>query len=214
MVADVKLLLVGATGLVGRHTLNLALSDPRIGSVIAPTRRLLPDHPKLLNPLIDFDNLPADASWWQDIDAVICTLGTTMKAAGSKEMFYRVDHDYPLAFAQIAQRHGTTTYVLNSAIGANTSSRFFYNKVKGELEQSLAGLGFRTLTMVRPGVIGGPRSESRLGESILVAILSALKPVLLRRWRICPASNIASTLLEEAVNPVPGLLVINADRLT
>ena len=105
--SDVKLLLVGVTGLVGRHTLNLALSDPRIGSVIAPTRRLLPDHPKLSNPLIDFDNLPTDASWWQDIDAVICTLGTTMKAAGSKEMFYRVDHDYPLAFAQIAQRHGT-----------------------------------------------------------------------------------------------------------
>lgn len=213
MVSDVKLLLVGATGLVGRHTLNLALSDPRIGSVIAPTRRLLPDHPKLSNPLIDFDNLPVDASWWQDIDAVICTLGTTMKAAGSKEMFYRVDHDYPLAFAQIAQRHGTTTYVLNSAIGANASSRFFYNKVKGELEQDLAVLGFRTLTLVRPGIIGGQRSEFRFGESILVTILGALKSVLPRRWRISPASHIASALIEKAVNPVPGIRVISADRL-
>lgn len=211
--SDVKLLIVGATGLVGRHTLSLALSDPRIASVVAPTRRQLPAHPKRSNPLIDFDNLPADASWWQDIDAVICTLGTTMKAAGSKEMFYRVDHDYPLSFAQIAQRHGTPTYVLNSATGANASSRFFYNRVKGALEQDLAALGFRTLTLVRPGLIGGQRSEFRLGESILLVILGALKSVLPRRWRINPVSHIASALIEEAVNPVPGITVISADRL-
>jgi uncharacterized protein YbjT (DUF2867 family) len=214
MASDVKLLLVGATGLVGLHTLNLALGDPRVASVVAPTRRVLPEHPKLSNPLVDFDNLPLAADWWQDIDAVICTLGTTMKAAGSKEMFYRVDHDYPLAFAQITQKHGTTTYVLNSAVGADASSRFFYNQVKGEIEQDLAGLGFRSLTAVRPGVIGGQRSEFRFRESILVTTLGVLKPVLPLRWRISPASHIASALLESAVNPVAGFHVINADRLT
>ncbi len=213
MTSNVKLLIVGATGLVGRHALNLALGDPRVSSVVAPTRRLLPEHPKLTNPLVDFDNLPADASWWQDIDAVICTLGTTMKVAGSKTLFYRVDHDYPLAFAQIAQQHGTNTYVLNSAIGADASSRFFYNQVKGELEQDLAALGFSSLTAVRPGIIGGQRSEFRFGESLLVTILGALKPVLPRRWRVNPALHIASALIESAINPVPGIHIISADRL-
>ena len=128
-------------------------------------------------------------------------------------MFYRVDHDYPLAFAQIARRHGTATYVLNSAIGADASSRFFYNRVKGELEQDLAALGFRSLTAVRPGVIGGKRSEFRFGESILVTILGSLKPILPRHWRISPASHIAITLIEEAVNSAPGIHVISADRI-
>lgn len=208
-----NLLLVGASGLVGSHVLKLALQDSRISKLVAPSRRALSAHAKLHNPLVDFDNLPMDADWWHGIDAVICTLGTTMKVAGSKAMFYRVDHDYPLAFAQIAQRHGTPTYVLNSAIGADASSRFFYNQVKGTLEQDLAALGFRSFTAVRPGVIGGQRSEFRFGESILVRILGVLNPVLPRRWRINPAAHIAYALLESAVNPVAGIHVISADRL-
>jgi len=208
-----KLLLVGASGLVGSHVLTLALNDPRISEVVAPSRRALSLHSKLLNPILDFDDLPEDASWWQNIDAVICTLGTTMKMAGSKEVFYRVDHDYPLAFAEIAQKHGTTTYVLNSAIGADASSRFFYNHVKGKLEQDLAALQFRSLTAVRPGIIGGQRSEFRFGESVLVAILGALNPVLPQRWRINPATNIANALIEAAINPVSGIQVISADQL-
>lgn len=208
-----KLLLVGASGLVGSHVLKLALHDPRISQVVAPSRRALSVHAKLRNPIVDFENLPEDASWWLGIDAVICTLGTTMKAAGSKDMFYRVDHDYPLVFAKIAQRHGTATYVLNSAIGANVSSRFFYNQVKGKLEQDLVALELRSLTAVRPGVIGGQRSEFRFGESILVTILGGLKPLLPRRLRISPALHIASTLIEEAVNPAPGIHVISAESL-
>lgn len=208
-----KLLLVGASGLVGSHVLKLALHDPRISEVIAPSRRALPAHAKLHNPIVNFEDLPESASWWHGIDVVICTLGTTMKSAGSKKMFFRVDHDYPLAFAQIARRHGTATYVLNSAMGADASSRFFYNKVKGELERDLAALGFRSFTAVRPGLIGGKRSEFRFGESILATILDGLKPILPRRWRISPASHIAITLIEEAVNPAPGIHVISADRL-
>lgn len=209
-----KLLLVGASGLVGSHVLKLALHDPRISEVVAPSRRALSAHAKLQNPIVDFEDLPEDAFWWEDIDAVICTLGTTMKAAGSRKMFYRVDHDYSLAFAHIAQSHGTTTYVLNSAIGADATSRIFYTRVKGKLEQDLAALEFRSFTAVRPSVIGGKRSEFRFGELILVAILGGLKPLLPRRWRINPASRIAGALIEEAINPVPGIHVISADRLT
>ncbi|HEY9573235.1 MAG TPA: NAD-dependent dehydratase [Pusillimonas sp.] len=208
-----KLLLVGATGLVGRHLLDLALGDPRVSTVVAPTRRRLPAHPKLSNPQIDFDNLPTDADWWQ-ADAVVCTLGTTMRAAGSQAAFRRVDYDYPMAVARLARAKGAPTYVLNSAIGADAASRFFYNRVKGELERDLVGVGFDSLTLVRPGVIGGHREEFRLGERVMVLVLTLMGPLMRRRWRLNPAQRIAQALLEAAVNPTPGGHVVTSERLT
>lgn len=207
-----KLLLVGATGLVGRHILALALADPRVEAVVAPTRRALTAHPKLCNPQVDFDRLPQDADWWQ-ADAVICALGTTMRAAGSEEAFRRVDLDYPLAVARLARAHGTATYVLNSAIGADASSRFFYNRVKGELEKALTGQGFESLTFVRPGVIGGHRDEFRLGERMMTMGLTLAGPLLPKHWRLNPAPQIASALLEAAVRPKPGVHVVTSDRM-
>src|ERR1043165_610895 len=101
-----KLLLVGASGLVGSHVLRLALAEPRVERVVAPSRRSLPGHPKLDAPLCSFDDLTGDEPWWHG-DAVICTLGTTIKTAGSQAAFARVDHDYPLTVAQIMHRRGT-----------------------------------------------------------------------------------------------------------
>ena len=207
-----KLLLVGATGLVGRHVLDLALADPRVESVVAPVRRALPAHPKLSSPHVDFDRLDQDAPWWR-ADAVICTLGTTMRAAGSQAAFRRVDHDYPLAVARLAHAHGTPTYVLTSAIGADAGSRIFYSRVKGELEQDLTGEGFASLTFVRPGVIGGERQEFRLSERLLVSALALSGPLLPRRWRLNPAPQIARALLAAAFDPQPGKHIVTADRL-
>jgi len=207
-----KLLLVGSTGLVGRHVLELALTDPRVDHVTALSRKPLPPHPKLDTPPIDFDNLPEDATWWR-ADAVICTLGTTMKTAGSEEAFRRVDHDYPLTVARLAARHGTPAYALNSAMGADPSSRFLYNRVKGEVESTLRTCGFPSVTLVRPGLIGGERAEFRLGEKIATFLLTGLGPLLPRKWRINPASKIAAALLEAAIVGKPGVTVISSDSL-
>ena len=207
-----KLLLVGSSGLVGSHVLEMALADPKVTSVVAPTRRPLPAHPKLQAPVIDFDALPQDAPWWQ-ADAVICTLGTTMRSAGSQDAFRRVDHDYPLAVARLARRHGTPCHVLNSALGADADARFFYNRVKGELERDLAALGFASLTHVRPGLIGGQRQERRLGERVSGVVLGLLGPVLPRRWRINPAPRIAHALIEAALQARPGVHIVSSDQL-
>lgn len=208
-----KLLLAGATGLVGSHLLRLALADARITLVIAPVRRALSTtHPKLLAPVVDYDALPEDALWWQ-ADAVVCALGTTMKAAGSQAAFRKVDHDYPLAVARCARAHGTPTYVLNSASGANAQSRFFYNRVKGELELALAGVGFTSLTSARPGLIGGERRESRPAERAALLALTALGPLLPRRWRICPAQTIARAMLDAALQARAGVHVLPAETL-
>jgi uncharacterized protein YbjT (DUF2867 family) len=207
-----KLLLVGATGLVGRHVLELALADERVTQVVAPVRRPLPEHPRLLAPQVDYEQLPEDADWWR-ADAVICTLGTTMKLAGSREAFRRVDHDYPLQVARLAHRHGTRTYALNSAVGANARSRFFYNRVKGELEAHLGEVGFASLALVRPGLIGGQRADHRWGEGTMLRVLGLLEPLLPRGWRINPAANIAQALLTAALEPRPGVSVVSAAQL-
>lgn len=208
-----QLILAGATGLVGAQVLRLALADARVTKVIALARKPLPAHPKLLAPAIDFDALPQDAAWWR-ADAVICALGTTMKAAGTQAAFRRVDFDYPLAVARLAHAAGTPAYVLNSAAGADPSSRFFYNRVKGELEAALATLGFASLTHVRPGLIGGERDTVRAGEAALAFVLKVLAPVLPARWRINPAGRIAQALLEAAIAATPGVQVITSGQLS
>lgn len=208
-----KLLIVGSTGLVGRHALTLALAHPRVDAVIAPVRRVAPaTHPKLHAPKVDFDALPKDAPWWQ-VDAVVCALGTTIRVAGSEAAFRRVDHDYPLAVARIARAHGAATYVLNSAMGADAGSRIFYSRVKGELERDLASVGFASLTLVRPGLIGGERDEFRAGERAATVVLRALHPLLPRRWRINPAERIAQCMIDAAVSAAPGTHVIGSDEL-
>ena len=208
-----KLMIVGSTGLVGRHALQLGLAHPNIAQVVAPVRRPAEPHPKLLAPVVDFDALPPDAPWW-NVDAVVCALGTTIKVAGSQDAFRRVDHDYPLAVARLAHAHGASTFVLNSAMGADAGSPIFYSRVKGEVERDLAALGFASLTFVRPGLIGGEREEFRAGERVATVILRALHPLLPRRWRINPAERIAQAMIDAAVRAPPGQHVIASDALT
>lgn len=207
-----RLMLVGATGLVGHCVLQQALADARVHQVVAPTRRALAPHPKLLNPLVDFDHLPEDADWWA-VEAVICTLGTTIKAAGSQAAFYRVDHDYPLQVARLAQCHGAKAYALNSALGAYPTSRVFYSRTKGELERDLQALGYPSLTCVRPGLIGGKRQQDRPAEQLAVRLSTLLQPLLPRRYRVVPAARIAHYLLQAALAGTPGVRVLMSEQL-
>lgn len=206
------LLLVGSTGLVGREVLKLALASPEVAQVVAPTRRRLEPHAKLVAPIVDFERLPSQEPWWQ-ADAVICTLGTTIKLAGSQEAFRQVDYSFPMAVARLARQHGTPVFVLNSAMGADPGSGIFYNRVKGEVEHGLRSLDFETLVIARPGLIGGARDEFRLGEKIFAPVLTALGPVLPRAWRINPAGHIARAMFDAAMDPQPGEHIITSDRL-
>lgn len=206
-----KILLAGATGLVGRHVLEQALADPRIVRVVAPSRRPLPAHPKLENPLVDFSTLPPDAPWWP-VNGVVCTLGTTLRQAGSKEAFRRVDHDYPLVLAQIARAHGATAFALNSSMGASVHTNNFYLRTKGDVEAAVVACGFPSLTIVRPGLLGGHRAEFRLGERIGLFALRLLGPLLPRRYRISPADRVAHVLLDAVVSARPGTHIVGAEN--
>jgi len=206
------LMLVGATGLVGSAVLRQAQADARATRIVAPTRRKLPPHPKLENPLVDFEHLPADPAWWA-VDGVICTLGTTIRKAGSQEAFRQVDHDYPLAVAKLARQHGAHAFALNSATGADPRSRFFYNRVKSEVEEAIRGVGFPSLTIVRPALIGGDREESRPAEFVAMRLLRLAEPLLPRRYRVVPHERIATALLEAAITAPSGEHLIESEAV-
>jgi uncharacterized protein YbjT (DUF2867 family) len=207
-----KLLLIGATGLVGQSVLRLAMDDPRVTKLIALTRKPLPAHDKLENPLVDFDALPQDAPWWR-VDGGICTLGTTMRQAGSHDAFRKVDVDYPLAVAKLLRENGARSFAFNSSIGANPKSRAFYMRVKGEVEHRLINGKFPSLTLVRPSGILGKRQPHRAWEERTLRAFHAIRPILPRHYRVVPAEKIARALLEAAITAPPGVHVIESEKL-
>lgn len=207
-----SVLLVGATGLVGREVLRLALADPRVTHLTAPTRRPLATHSRLTNPLVDFDALPPDALWWQ-ADAVICTLGSTIRKAGSQQAFRRIDHDYPLAVARLARAHGARSFALTSSTRADPRSGNFYLRTKGDLERDLDACGFPSLTLVRPSLIGGHRDESRPAERLAMLLMTAFRPIIPRRYRMVSAERIARALLEASLSAIPGRHVIESEAI-
>lgn len=208
-----RLLIVGSTGLVGGHALAQALADARVAQVIAPTRRPLPvRHAKLENPVVDFDALPVEASWWR-VDAVVCALGTTIRDAGSKVAFRRVDFDYVYDAATHARAAGARSFALNSSLGADPSAGNFYLRTKGEAETALASLGYPSLMLVRPSLIGGERERRRPMEHLSMRLLRVLAPVVPSRYRVVPAERIAQCLLNAAIAAEPGVRIVESERI-
>lgn len=206
-------MIVGATGLVGSAVIRMALADASITRVVVPSRRPLGlQHGKLVNPVVDFDALPPGADWWR-VDAVVCTLGTTIRKAGSQAAFRKVDYRYPLEVARLARAAGAAAYAFTSSMGANAKSRSFYLRTKGETERDLAGVGFASLTLLRPSLIGGERDEQRRGEALGLKILSALEPLLPRRYRIVPAERIAAMLLASVMAARPGVRIVESETI-
>lgn len=208
-----RLLLLGATGLVGSSTLKLALANPGISEVVAITRRPLPPQNKLLNPVSEQIEELAKAPGVPVVDAVVCALGTTAAKAGTKEALRHVDYDLPLFFARECHAANVETFALVSAIGASTASMFFYARTKGELERDIQQIGFRSLTICRPSIIAGPRTEVRNAERAALSVSRLLAPVLPKKFHVNPAPVIAASLLNSVLAARPGSQWIFAEAM-
>ena len=215
MSRELSLLLVGATGAVGQAVLRQALAEKRITRIVAPTRRPLEagfvGNPRLLNPVIDFARLPEEAAWWK-VDAVVCSLGTTIKVAGSQAAFAAVDRDLPIAFARLAREAGATRYALNSSLGASARGSF-YLRTKAEAEQGIIDLGFASTTIVRPSLIDTERQDARLGEQAGLLFAQVLRPLIPRRYRAVSPEAIAAALLRGVLDGRPGTTAVESDAL-
>lgn len=198
-----KVLLAGATGLVGGEMLHLLADDPSVTEIRALTRRPLPPilpSAKVRQCLVDFDCLEKHGQLF-NVDWVICALGTTMNKAGSRQAFRLVDFDYPLKIAQSGFAHGARHLLLVSALGANANSRFFYSRVKGDLEEAVGALGYPALTIARPSLLLGKRNDDRRRGEEWAKRVSWLMP---RPLRAVQASVVARALLETAHAERPG----------
>ena len=205
-----SVLVIGATGLVGKEIVRQLLADSTVSSVTALTRRPIEGarDGKLRNAVVDFDKL-SDYARAFSVDQLFCALGTTIKQAGSQDAFRHIDHDIPLSAATLGAREGVKDFLLVSALGASAASRVFYNRVKGELEDALRTMGFRSLTIARPSLLVGERDNPRLVEQI-GARLGWLVP---GKYKPVRATLVAAALVDAARRAEPGMHIIESDDI-
>ena len=206
-------LLVGATGLTGNLLLQLLLTNNDYENVTVYTRRTLGiNHPKLKEKIIDFDTLNETVQ----AEDVFCCLGTTIKKAGSKPAFEKVDYEYPLRIAKLQQQVGSQNFLVISAMGANANSMIFYSRVKGKLENELQQLGYRSLYILRPSLIVGDRKEKRTGEKIGMILSAIINPILvgpLKKYKSVSAMAIAKAMMHFASLNAIGNHIILSDKI-
>jgi len=200
---DGSILIAGTTGLIGGTTLELALLDPRFTRVVALVRRHVGrGHPKLEEWMAD-DLLRALRP--ERVDAVICCLGTTIrKVGGDRAKFTHVDKDLVVGLGRWAREQGVPVMCVVSAIGADASSRVFYNRVKGEMEDALNALGLPTTHLFQPSILTGPRREVRIGERAGIVLARLLSPLLPDRYKPMPHDTLAKALLNAVFDPRSG----------
>lgn len=221
-----RILLAGATGLVGSRVLRDILAAPGFkGRLVAPTRRALGvDDARLVAPVCDFSASAMDgdlaaamrAAHAVPLDAFVCCLGTTLRAAGSREAFLAVDRELVRRLAELARGLGARHAIVVSSVGASRQSGNFYLRVKGEVEDTLEGMGFSRLDLLQPGLLIGPRSERRPAEAIaqrLAPLADALLVGKLRRYRSLDAGQVAAGIVRLLGESAPGVFAHTHDAI-
>lgn len=210
-----KAVVIGSTGLVGEHLLQLLDSDKRFTAITALVRKPgTIQSPKINYQIFDFDNMNAALL---NCDVLFCALGTTLKKAGSKEIQYKIDVTYNFEAAKLAKQNGVKYLAHVSSLGADAKSSNFYLRAKGELEEKLIELKFEKTIIVRPSFILGNRKEFRLGEKIGIVVMKGLEFLMqgpLKKYRGIHAAKIAKCMIEESCNAtVTGFNLIESDKL-
>ncbi len=209
-----KAIIIGATGLVGGGLTKLLAEHSLVTQVEVFTRRDLGmTHPKVKVHLVDFEKVDL----WKDKlkgDVLFSALGTTLKAAGSKEKQYLVDHDYQLKVSESAALNGVKTYVLISSVNADPKSPFFYLRMKGELENKIASIPFHSINILRPGPLKGEREGVRIKEVLTNKLLDLFPQTLLKPGlRPIDALKVSQVALRAGLRAEPGIHVIGPGEI-
>lgn len=211
-----KAMIIGASGLVGSKLLEKLLESERYEKVIALVRKpLLNPHAKLQEIIIDFDNLEEE---YPDIavDDVYCAIGTTIKKAKTKERMYQIDVEYPLTIARLAKSKGMQHFVIISAMGANSKSRFFYTRIKGELEEKLMALDIPKLSIFRPSLLVDEREEFRFGEKMAIGFYKGIAwflPHALKTKFGIKASTVAKAMYNTQFSKSPKVMIYQPSQI-
>lgn len=190
---------IGATGLVGKQLVNQLLEDDTFEKVrIFVRRKSGITHKKAEEQIVDFRNKKE----WRDHligDVLFSALGTTLKQAGGQQNQYEVDYTLNYNFARIAKENGIENYVLISSMSANSKSKLFYSRMKGELDDAVAELGFNKYSILRPGPLSGNRENKRVMEEIAFPVISFLTRFFLRKFRPIKDEIVAKAMINAAI---------------
>ncbi|HUE96549.1 MAG TPA: NAD-dependent epimerase/dehydratase family protein [Longimicrobiaceae bacterium] len=196
-------LVMGATGLVGGHCVDLLLNAAEYSKVRVLGRRPFGrPHPKLEDRVLDYDRFEEYSALFA-VDDIFCCLGTTIRKAGSPEAFRKVDVEFPATAARLGAEMGADQFLVVSALGADPDSLIFYNKAKGEMEAEVRRAPLRAVWVVRPSLLLGDREELRIGERIAEVLLRPVAPLLLgplRRLRPIEAATVAAAMVALALS--------------
>ena len=199
-------IVIGATGLVGRHLTEQLLRDRRFELVKIFVRRSTGiNNSKLQEHVVDFDN----PDGWKKLvtgDVLYSAMGTTLRQAGSKEAQYKTDYTYQYQVAKVAAANGVPEYVLVSAAGSSPDSSVFYSRIKGELERDVQKLPFETIHIIRPGMLAGEREKVRTGEQLGVGVLNIISLIPgLKKLRPIQGGEVARAMLNATFRHVVGI---------
>jgi len=215
-----KVLLAGASGLVGNHALESLIEDETVTAIVLLVRsKLLLSHAKIIQIVTNFDQLDSVSLLdygFGSVDCALCALGSTIKKAGSQKAFQTVDCSYVLNFADFAQKNGAKKFAVISALGADSKSPVFYNRIKGEMEEGLKKRNFETLTLIRPSLLLGERKEHRPAEKFFIQISPLINKTLigpLKKYRGIEAKKVASYLARSIHSQERGHVIIENDQM-
>ncbi|MEI8027332.1 MAG: NAD(P)H-binding protein [Pseudomonadota bacterium] len=201
----IHVVMAGGSGLIGRELLNLFAQEEKIAAIYSLARSKRDHLPSKVTEIVtNFDSI--QELELPTCDVGLCSLGTTMKQAGSKENFYKVDHDYVLNFAKLCKKIGVKKFIVVSAMGANVKSKVYYNQVKGQTEEDLKSLSFESLVILRPSLLLGDRSEFRLGEWIAQKMMGPLNFLFvgsLAQWKPISGLKVAKRMCAESTSSAP-----------
>ena len=206
-------IIAGTSGLIGSQLLELLVKEQGYDKVIALSRNpLKPASPKLQNLVVNFDALWDYADRLRG-DDVFCCLGTTMKRAGSKEAFRTVDFEYPVALASITKEQGARQFLIVTASGANKDSLIFYNRVKGEVQESIVKIGFEAIHILQPSLLIGHRTEKRAGEGVATGVMKVLDILIPKKNKAIDPVKVARAMVDLAKKGGKGTWIHDSGEL-
>jgi uncharacterized protein YbjT (DUF2867 family) len=209
-------LVFGSTGLIGGIITELLLKDDNYHEVRVFSRRKIEiEHPKLkvvINDLEDPDKIAEEIMG----DDLFCCLGTTMKKAGSKAAFEKVDLHLPVSVARIASENGVSKFLVVSSIGAGSSSMGFYLRTKGKMEEAVTSFPFRYIAVLRPSLLLGDRREVRKGEEVGKFLATVTMPLYrgpLKKYRPIQGATVAKAMIKLANSQKEGIDFFESDEI-
>jgi uncharacterized protein YbjT (DUF2867 family) len=206
-------LIAGSSGLIGKQLIQKLIESDQYKLIYSISRKQSATaDPKLKEIVTDFDHL-SELKFEESVDDVFCTLGTTIKKAGSRQNFKKVDYRYIIDLANLTRQAGASKFIVVSSMGADPKSSIFYNQVKGMTENALKGVGFDHLIILRPSLLLGDRAEFRFGEKLSSVFMKVFKFMIPDKYKAIEGAKVAACMVKMAIQSTGPVSIVESGEI-